>query len=162
MVCRQPTTWLGGVAFLSFLGVFDSTRVSAEISRVVFAAKVGRPGSKQRIRLQNNELISEHLGKYGIHGIEDLVHEIYTCGPYFKQANAFLWTFKLSSPRKGFTCKRHGFCEPRGGEYSVPLVVLVFECLVVGRLEAAVVNAIFLGDWGNREELINELVKRMC
>nr|AET50469.1 hypothetical protein [Eimeria tenella] len=95
-------------------------------------AKVGEPGSKQRIRLQNNDIIDKHLGKYGIHGIEDLVHEIYTCGPAFKQANAFLWTFKLSSPRKGFKCKRHGFCEPRPG------------------------------DWGNRQELINELVRRMC
>lgn len=95
-------------------------------------AKVGEPGSKQRVRLQDNDLIEKHLGKYGIHGIEDLVHEIYTCGPAFKQANAFLWTFKLSSPRKGFKCKRHGFCEPRAG------------------------------DWGNRQELINELVGRMC
>lgn len=95
-------------------------------------AKVGEPGSKQRVRLQDNDLIEKHLGKYGIHGIEDLVHEIYTCGPAFKQANAFLWTFKLSSPRKGFKCKRHGFCEPRAG------------------------------DWGNRQELINELVMRMC
>lgn len=95
-------------------------------------AKVGAPGAKQRVRLQSNDLIDEHLGKYGIHGIEDLVYEIYTCGPAFKQANAFLWTFKLSSPRKGFKCKRHGFCEPRAG------------------------------DWGNRQELINELVKRMC
>ncbi|KAL8440234.1 hypothetical protein Efla_000360 [Eimeria flavescens] len=90
-------------------------------------AKVGQPGSKQRVRLQDNDLIEKHLGKYGIHGIEDLVHEIYTCGPAFKQANAFLWTFKLSSPRKGFKCKRHGFCEARPG------------------------------DWGNRQELINEL-----
>ncbi|XP_026192565.1 60S ribosomal protein L7-2 [Cyclospora cayetanensis] len=95
-------------------------------------AKVGEPGSKQRIRLQNNDIIEKHLGKYGIHGIEDLVHEIYTCGPAFKQANAFLWTFKLSSPRKGFKCKRHGFCEPRAG------------------------------DWGNRKHLINELIERMC
>ncbi|CDJ27460.1 60S ribosomal protein L7, putative [Eimeria mitis] len=95
-------------------------------------AKVGEPGSKQRVRLQENSIIEKHLGKYGIHGIEDLVHEIYTCGPAFKQANAFLWTFKLNSPRKGFKCKRHGFCEPRAG------------------------------DWGNRQELINELVNRMC
>lgn len=95
-------------------------------------AKVGEPGSKQRVRLQSNDIIESNLQKYGIYGIEDLVNEIYNCGPHFKQANNFLWTFKLSSPRKGFKCKRHGFCEPRAG------------------------------DWGNRQELINELVKRMC
>jgi large subunit ribosomal protein L7e len=42
-----------------------------------------------------------------------------------------LSTFKLSAPKGGFKAKRHGFNEPRGG------------------------------DWGNREELINKLVKRM-
>mmetsp|Transcript_4428 Transcript_4428/g.12932 ORF Transcript_4428/g.12932 Transcript_4428/m.12932 type:complete len:255 (-) Transcript_4428:106-870(-) len=87
--------------------------------------------NKQRIPLTDNEVISESLGEYGIHGMEDLVHEIYTVGPHFKQAANFLWPFKLSSPRKGFKCKRHGFCEIRGG------------------------------DWGNREVLINELIRRM-
>jgi len=87
--------------------------------------------NKQRIPLTDNEVISESLGEYGIHGMEDLVHEIYTVGPHFKQAANFLWPFKLSSPRKGFKCKRHGFCEMRGG------------------------------DWGNRETLVNELIKRM-
>jgi len=87
--------------------------------------------NKQRIPLTDNEVISESLGEYGIHGMEDLVHEIYTVGPHFKQAANFLWPFKLSSPSKGFKCKRHGFCEIRGG------------------------------DWGNREVLINELIRRM-
>lgn len=95
-------------------------------------AKVRKPGGRSRIRIQSNRTISDHLGQYGIHGIEDLVHEIYTCGPHFKQANNFLWPFKLRSPRKGFKSKRHGYHEPRGG------------------------------DWGNREELINELIQRMA
>jgi len=94
-------------------------------------AKVGKKGAHQRKRLINNEIISKHLGKYGIHGVEDIVHEIFTCGPNFKQVTNFLWPFKLSSPRKGYKCKRHGFCEARGG------------------------------DWGSREELINELIRRM-
>jgi len=87
--------------------------------------------NKQRIPLSSNETISENLGKDGIHGMEDLVHEIYTVGPKFKQASNFLWPFKLSAPKGGFICKRHGFCEQRGG------------------------------DWGNREELINDLLSRM-
>jgi len=88
--------------------------------------------NKQRIPLSSNEIISDSLGeKHGIHGMEDLVHEIYTVGPKFKQASNFLWPFKLSAPKGGFICKRHGFCEQRGG------------------------------DWGNREELINDLLSRM-
>ncbi|OXV07136.1 hypothetical protein Egran_05099 [Elaphomyces granulatus] len=30
-------------------------------------------------------------------GLEDLIHEIYTVGPNFKQASNFLWPFKLSN-----------------------------------------------------------------
>jgi len=87
--------------------------------------------NKQRIPLSDNSIVSENLGKYGIHGIEDIIHEIYTVGPNFKQVNNFLWPFKLQGPRGGFKCKRHGYCEQKGG------------------------------DWGNREEMINELVRRM-
>eukprot|EP00438_Fugacium_kawagutii_P012258 Skav216874 [mRNA] locus=scaffold1042:370779:377771:- [translate_table: standard] len=87
--------------------------------------------SKQRIPLTSNDIISESLGKHGIHGVEDIIHELYTVGPNFKQVSNFLWPFKLSSPKGGFINKRHGFCEARGG------------------------------DWGNREELINELLRRM-
>jgi large subunit ribosomal protein L7e len=87
--------------------------------------------NKQRIPLSANEIISEVLGKEGIHGMEDMVHELYTAGPKFKQVSNFLWPFKLSSPKGGFICKRHGFCEQRGG------------------------------DWGNREELINDLISKM-
>jgi len=87
--------------------------------------------NKQRIPLSDNAIISENLGQYGIHGMEDLIHEIYTVGPHFKEANNFLWPFKLQGPRGGFKCKRHGYCEQKGG------------------------------DWGNREEEINALIRRM-
>ncbi len=39
------------------------------------------------------------LGKHNIICIEDLVHEIFTVGPAFKQASNFLWPFKLSAAR---------------------------------------------------------------
>jgi len=87
--------------------------------------------NKQRIPLVDNEIISANLGEQGIHGMEDLIHEVYTVGPHFKEAANFLWPFKLRPPRGGFKCKRHGFCEIRGG------------------------------DWGNREDLINDLIRRM-
>merc|ERR1712013_859610 len=88
--------------------------------------------NKQRIPLSDNEIITASLGEScGIYGVEDLIHEIYTVGPHFKEASNFLWPFKLSNPKGGYKQpKRHGFCEQKGGE------------------------------WGNREELINEFVGR--
>ncbi|KAF1977362.1 60S ribosomal protein L7 [Bimuria novae-zelandiae CBS 107.79] len=58
--------------------------------------------NKQRLPLSDNQIIEEHLGEFGIVCIEDLIHEIYTVGPNFKQASNFLWPFKLSSPNGGF------------------------------------------------------------
>lgn len=52
---------------------------------------------KSRIPLINNGIIEQALGKHNIICIEDLIHEIYTVGPAFKQASNFLWPFKLSS-----------------------------------------------------------------
>jgi len=85
--------------------------------------------NKQRIPLTSNLIISENLKKENIACMEDLVHEIYTCGPNFKKVNSFLWPFKLNSPRGGFRNKRKPYLSG--------------------------------GDWGNREQFINELVKRM-
>jgi len=85
----------------------------------------------QRIPLQSNDIVSKELGKFGVHGVDDLIHQLYTVGPYFKQCNNFLWAFKLSSPNGGYVLKKHGYHEPKGG------------------------------DWGNREELINEFARRM-
>jgi len=83
----------------------------------------------QRIPLTDNDLIEKSLGKYGIICIEDIVHEIFTCGPHFKEVTNFLWPFKLQAPRGGMIKKRIHFNEG--------------------------------GDYGNREELINEFVRRM-
>jgi large subunit ribosomal protein L7e len=56
----------------------------------------------QRIALTDNSIIEENLGKYGIICMEDLIHEILSVGPNFKQASNFLWPFKLSNPNGGF------------------------------------------------------------
>lgn len=73
-------------------------------------AKVGR----DRVAITSNELIHDHLGRIGVHCVEDIIHEIYTCGPNFKKVNNFLWPFKLSSPNGGFAKKRIHFAE--GGD----------------------------------------------
>ncbi|KEZ41592.1 hypothetical protein SAPIO_CDS7768 [Scedosporium apiospermum] len=62
--------------------------------------------NKQRIALTDNSIIEENLGKYGIVCMEDLIHEIYTVGPNFKQASNFLWPFKLSNPTGGFRTRK--------------------------------------------------------
>ncbi|CDW93912.1 hypothetical protein [Sporisorium scitamineum] len=65
-------------------------------------AKVNR----QRLPINDNKIIEDNLGKYGILSIEDIVHEIATCGPNFKAVSNFLWAFKLSNPNGGFKGKK--------------------------------------------------------
>ena len=85
---------------------------------------------KQRIPLTDNAIIERVLGeKAGIICVEDLVHEIFTVGPHFKEAANFLWPFKLSCARGGLVKKRIHYIEG--------------------------------GDAGNREEKINDLVRRI-
>jgi len=76
--------------------------------------KAKTAGQAQRLPLTDNCVIEEHLGKFGISCFEDLVHEIYTVGPHFKEANNFLWPFKLNSAKGGLPKKRLGFNE--GGQ----------------------------------------------
>jgi len=73
-------------------------------------ARIGR----DRVALTTNTLIHDHLNRIGIHCMEDIIHELYTCGPNFKKVNNFLWPFKLSSPNGGFAKKRVHFAE--GGD----------------------------------------------
>ena len=70
--------------------------------------------NKQRIPLTDNAIIEKALGDKGIICIEDLIHEIYTCGPHFTACSNFLWPFKLSAPLGGMTKKRLHYIE--GGE----------------------------------------------
>jgi len=64
-----------------------------------------------RIPLTDNSIIEKELGKHDIICIEDLVHEIFTCGPNFKEANNFLWPFQLSAPKGGLPVKRRHYVE---------------------------------------------------
>ncbi len=86
--------------------------------------------NKQRIPLTDNRIVEAALAaKTDIICIEDLINELHTCGPHFKQANNFCWPFKLRCPKGGFRAKRHSY--------------------LAG------------GDFGPREDKINELVKKM-
>jgi len=98
------------------------------ISKLVYKRGYGKI-NKQRIPITSNEVVEKVLGVHKIICVEDLITELYTVGTAFKQANNFMWSFKLSSPKGGFSNKRHPFMKG--------------------------------GDWGNREEAINELVQNM-
>ncbi|KAH8970281.1 hypothetical protein BDL97_02G081000 [Sphagnum fallax] len=67
--------------------------------------------NKARAPLTDNSIIEEALGKFSIICIEDLIHEIYTVGPHFKEANNFLWPFKLSCPLGGLKKKCNHYIE---------------------------------------------------
>merc|ERR1719230_216128 len=69
----------------------------ATVRKLIYARGYGKV-NRSRIPLNDNKVIDEALGKFGISCIEDLIHEIWTVGPHFKEANNFLWPFKLSSP----------------------------------------------------------------
>merc|ERR1719347_195717 len=83
----------------------------------------------RRVPLTDNAIIEKELGKHGIICVEDLIHEIFTVGPAFKEANNFLWHFKLNTPNGGWRKKRNHYVDG--------------------------------GDYGNREEKINHLLKKM-
>jgi large subunit ribosomal protein L7e len=98
------------------------------VKELIYKRGFGKVG-KDRIALTDNSIVEKTLGEQGIICVEDLIHEIYTVGPNFKQANNFLWPFRLSSPKGGIDKKRLHFIE--GGQA------------------------------GNREHLINNLVRNM-
>jgi large subunit ribosomal protein L7e len=83
------------------------------VRELVYKRGYGRV-NKQRIAISDNSVIESQLGQYGIICVEDLIHEIYTVGPHFKEANNFLWAFKLNAPNGGLEKKLTGFIE--GGQ----------------------------------------------
>jgi len=83
------------------------------VRELIYKRGYVKNGAK-RLSITSNDIISKSLKKYNIICIEEVIHEIFTCGPHFKQVNKFLWPFKLNSPRHGFVLKRTHFCE--GGD----------------------------------------------
>ncbi|XP_006019793.1 60S ribosomal protein L7-like 1 [Alligator sinensis] len=55
--------------------------------------------NKKKVPLADNTVIEEHLGKFGLICLEDLIHEIYSAGQHFQEVNNFLWPFYLSVAR---------------------------------------------------------------
>lgn len=83
------------------------------IRELIYKRGFGRVDG-QRVPLTSNSIIENRLKKNDIICMEDLIHEIYTVGPNFKQANNFLWHFKLNNPRHGWRKKTTHYVE--GGD----------------------------------------------
>jgi len=93
---------------------YPSLKATRELIYKRGFGKLKTTGQAQRVPLTDNAAIHAGLGKFGISCFEDLIHEIYTVGPHFKEANNFLWPFKLNSAKGGLPKKRLGFNE--GGQ----------------------------------------------
>merc|ERR1711931_393742 len=98
------------------------------IKNMVYKRGAGK-NNGQRIKLSDNSVVETGLGHLGITCVEDLIHELYTVGDNFKEANNWLYPIKLSCARGGWRKVTNHFIEG--------------------------------GDFGNREEHINALVKKM-
>ncbi|ERN02847.1 hypothetical protein AMTR_s00086p00164400 [Amborella trichopoda] len=98
------------------------------VQELVYKKGFGRV-RKEKVPLTDNVIIEKALHKYGIICLEDIVHEITTVGPRFKEVIRFLYPFKLNAPMVALENKKKLFSE--GGEA------------------------------GNREDHINELIRRM-
>jgi large subunit ribosomal protein L7e len=119
------------------------------------------------------------LGKENIICMEDLIHEIYTVGPAFKQASNFLFPFKLNRcaarpPRRVFSGGARHSCTAAGGGASGRVgcalagtrrltggCLLHRLCSPRGGIDKKRLHYVEGGQAGNREAKINALVRRM-
>jgi len=93
--------------------------------------KVGKRGQWQKVPLLDDRIIEQSLFQLGIHSLNDLINELVTGGPYFKEANNFLWPFQLKCPKKGYSSN--------------------------GKNK----NVAEMGAYGNWDESINHLINKM-
>jgi large subunit ribosomal protein L7e len=93
--------------------------------------KIGKRGSWQKVNLVGDGVIHQGLSNVGIFTLEEVINEVYTCGPRFREVNNFLWPFKLKSPKKGYS--------------NIGKIKHFYEG----------------GAYGNWEEAINKLINRM-
>ncbi|KAK6928769.1 Ribosomal protein L30, ferredoxin-like fold domain [Dillenia turbinata] len=73
---------------------------------------------KQKIPLIDNNTVEQVLGKYGIICNEDIVHEIGSVSPQFKEVTSVLWPFNLSKPEAGLSGKKKPY--KGGGDAGNP------------------------------------------
>jgi len=85
------------------------------VHHLIYKRGYGKIDGK-RIPFTSNEVIEKGLGQFGIKCVEDLLHEIYTVGTHFKEANNFLWPFQLRPAKGGLENIRHSYLN--GGTFG--------------------------------------------
>ena len=85
------------------------------VRELVYKRGAGKVQAR-RVPLTDNAVVEAALGAHGVICVEDVVHELVTAGPAFKQVSNFLWPFKLSAPRGGLPKKRLHYIE--GGQHG--------------------------------------------
>ncbi|MCD7460678.1 hypothetical protein HAX54_044208 [Datura stramonium] len=63
----------------------------------------------QRVPLTCNDIVEQTLGQYDIICLEDVVREIASVGPHFKEVTSFLCPFALTKPEKALQGKKRRF-----------------------------------------------------
>lgn len=103
--------------------------------------------NKQRLPLSDNSVVEKALGKQDIICMEDLIHQIFTVGEHFKKATNFLWPFKLNNPK--------------GMLFTVNNISIDMSCSCLGGWRKKANHFADGGDFGNREQYINQLLRKM-
>jgi len=76
------------------------------IQELIFKHGFGKDG-KTRVPLSDNSVVERLLGKHNMVCLEDIVKEIHTVGPNFKEAAKFLAPFKLRPEEKVKSAAKH-------------------------------------------------------
>ena len=113
--------------------------------------------NKQRIPLTDNAIIEAALGKHGVVSVEDVIHEIMTCGPAFKQVRRAVGLGALTDrSRSPPSCGRSSSATRTAAGGHASSVTSVRRA---DRARAALTRSVEGGDAGDREHNINSLVR---
>jgi len=64
---------------------------------------LGKSPVPKRVALKDNVVVEKALGDpHGIICVEDLVHQLHSCGGAFAPCSKFLWPFRLAAPRSKY------------------------------------------------------------
>ncbi|KAL9266024.1 Large ribosomal subunit protein uL30z-like protein [Drosera capensis] len=93
-------TYGSSIRSLIFASYFIRYPNFKNVRDLIFKKGIARI-NQEKVPLTNNLIIEQELGKYDIISIEDIVHQIATVGPHFKEVTKFLCPFNLSKPTSG-------------------------------------------------------------
>ncbi|KAL0246117.1 hypothetical protein GEMRC1_007331 [Eukaryota sp. GEM-RC1] len=72
--------------------------ISLEVIRSLILKKGFAQIEKERVPINDNRIVEEHLGSHGLICIEDIIHELSVCSSIFSTVSSFLAPLKLNAP----------------------------------------------------------------